>query len=377
MNPIRIASLATAGALLTLPLLAGTAAAQRTRDNKTVNSAYDRINLELSGQVNRMLSVVNDGEETELFHVDNDNSSTRFRLVGRGNVNKDFSLGSTIEVQMESNSSAEVSQDNERGLGGTSFTERKLEVWLDSKGLGRLTLGQGDTASNGTSEVDLSGTTVVAYSGIADLAGGMQFRDNAGALSGITIGDVWSNLDGQSRDDRVRYDTPNMGGAVVSASLIANGGWDVAGRYGIEGDGVRLAAAVAYSEPENGSDVDYRINGSMSILHADTGFSVTGGSGMDSLESGNRDPFFWYVKLGWQLSQLTGLGAVAFSIDFGSADEIEAADDEFITAGAFVVQQIGGYGAEIYSGVRYHDLDRGAAGTDEVIVSVFGVRIKF
>jgi len=41
--------------------------------------------------------------------------------------------------------------------GPNNFTERKLEIYFDSKRLGRLWLGQGDTASNGTSEVDLSG----------------------------------------------------------------------------------------------------------------------------------------------------------------------------------------------------------------------------
>jgi len=52
--------------------------------------------------------------------------------------------------------------------GPNNFTERKLEIYFDSKRLGRLWLGQGDTASNGTSEVDLwvcgSGPTYQAQS---------------------------------------------------------------------------------------------------------------------------------------------------------------------------------------------------------------------
>ena len=41
---------------------------------------------------------------------------------------------------------------------------RKAEVWFSS-GFGKLSLGQGDGAGNGTTEVDLSDTWNVAYTG--------------------------------------------------------------------------------------------------------------------------------------------------------------------------------------------------------------------
>ena len=56
-----------------------------------------------------------------------------------------------IEVQFESNSSADGSQDDTRGVGSNSFTERKIEIFANHKRFGQLWLGQGDTASNGTS----------------------------------------------------------------------------------------------------------------------------------------------------------------------------------------------------------------------------------
>ena len=52
---------------------------------------------------------------------------------------------------------------------------------------GTLRLGQGDTASNGTSEVDLSGTDVAAYSSVADVGGSFEFRDGSDK-TGITVG---------------------------------------------------------------------------------------------------------------------------------------------------------------------------------------------
>ena len=177
-----------------------------------VQPGKQKVWLELSGQVNRGLLVTNDGDDTDFFNVDNDNSSTRFRLVGKYKGYQGFSVGTNIEVQVESNSTADVNQNNKRDSDSDFFGLRKAELWLDTS-LGKLSVGQGDTASNGTAEVDLSGTAVVTFSELNDLAGGILFFDDAAnALTDIAIGDVFSNFDGLSRDDRVRYDTPKIVG---------------------------------------------------------------------------------------------------------------------------------------------------------------------
>lgn len=237
-----------------------------------VSSGNDDVTLTLSGQVNRGVLYVDDGNESEILHVDNDNSSTRFRLIGTGAVNEDITVGTQIEVQFESNSTADILIDGSAPGSSNSFTERKLELYFDSKRYGRIWLGQGDTASNGTSEVDLSGTAVIAYSGIADMAGGIQFGGIAVDAKGdpITatnprINTVFSNLDGLSRDDRIRYDTPNFGGFQLSASHADSRKSDVAARFaGDIGAGLRLAAAVGYAINGN---VDSQVNGSASIRH--------------------------------------------------------------------------------------------------------------
>ncbi len=145
---------------------------------RTVSSGNDNVKLAISGQVNRAVLYADDGDRSKFFQVDNDNSSTRVRWVGEGRLNEDFSVGALVEVQFESNSTADIDIDQESGASTNNFTERHLTLYLDSKRLGRLWLGQGDTASNGTSEVDLSGTTVVGYAGTADLAGGLSFKNS-------------------------------------------------------------------------------------------------------------------------------------------------------------------------------------------------------
>ncbi len=198
---------------------------------RVVTSGKDDVKLSVSGQVNRGVLFADNGDDSEFFHVDNDNSSTRVRFIGTGPLTDDISVGTQIEVQFESNSTAAIDFNQDSPAGPNSFTERKLELYADSKRLGRLWVGQGDTASNATSEVDLSGTAVVAYSGIGDMAGGLEFgKDSTGAI-GPQIKDVFSQMDGLSRDDRLRYDTPSFGGFKASASAIDGGSWDVAGRF--------------------------------------------------------------------------------------------------------------------------------------------------
>jgi hypothetical protein len=179
-------------------------------DTRNVISGKQGVKLTVSGQVNRGVLYVNNGDKDDLFHVDNDNSSTRVRFVGTGVLTDDITVGSQIEVQIESNSTADIRIDQDGAAGTGNFTERKLELYVDSKRFGRLWLGQGDTASNGTSEVDLSGTGVIAYSGISDMASGIAFSDNN--VLGSRIGEVFSNFDGLSRNDRIRYDTPSFSG---------------------------------------------------------------------------------------------------------------------------------------------------------------------
>ncbi|MDA1099931.1 MAG: porin [Proteobacteria bacterium] len=346
---------------------------------KVVTSGEENISLAISGQVNRGALYYDDGDSSDVLHVDNDNSSTRIRLVGKGKVNDDVTIGTEIEVQMESNSTASVSQLNDNGVGGASFTERKLEVYFDSKRLGRVWIGQGDTASNGTSEMDLSGTSVVNYSSIADMAGGLFFQDNTPiTAANPRIGLVFSNFDGLSRDDRIRYDTPKLAGFTLSASHISGGAWDVALRYAADYEkaGIKTAAAVAYADGAAINSFDEQLNGSLSLLHR-SGINGTFAAGTRSLEAAGRsDANFIYGKIGY-IANLTAIGDTAFSIDYMQADDVAATGDDATTYGVFAVQKLTKFGTELYGGIRNHELDRPGRNYDDVQAVLVGTRVKF
>lgn len=344
---------------------------------RETQSGTDEVSLTVSGHVNRGILVTDDGDETDVFFVDNDNSSTRIRLLGDAKFNEDISIGSVIEVQFESNSTADVSQDNERNAGDNNFTERKLEVFADSKAYGRLWLGQGDTASNGSSEVDLSGTALVGYSSVSDFAGGIQFVDDDGNLSGVTIGDGFSNLDGLSRDDRIRYDTPRVNGAKLSASAIADDRWDVALRYSRELFGPnKFEAAVAYADVDDTFD---QVSGSASLLLGSflPGANLTVAAGtQDADDGGVNNANFVYGKVGYLFSPFS-IGDTALALDYYYGEDIDANGDESDSIGVHVVQKVDRIGTELYAGARNYQLDRNGEDFDDIQGLLVGARVKF
>ena len=185
-----------------------------------VTSGKDRVSLSVYGQVNRMLLNASDGNESRLFHADNDVSSTRVGFKGESRMDGAWSAGTTIEAQMESNSSAKVhlgDDGDDVNTGKESFTERKLEFWVKHKEAGKLSIGQGSTASDGVAEADLSGTGVISGSGSGGAIGAdVKFVDSDGNGT-KKVDAIFDNLDGQSRKDRLRYDSPSFGGFQVSA----------------------------------------------------------------------------------------------------------------------------------------------------------------
>lgn len=338
-------------------------------------SGNDKVQLQIYGQVNRGVLITDDGTNTDVFHVDNDNSSTRIGLKGKARINDDLSVGTKIEVQFESNSTAAINQDDE-SVGPNNFTERHLDLFFESKSMGKISLGQGDTASNGTSEVDLSGTSVVGYSDVSLMAGGINFVDpDTELLSGVSIGKVISNMDGLSRRDRIRYDTPSINGFMLSGSLVEDSRQDLALRYSGKMADAQFAAALGYAHQDK-STTEHQFNGSASLLLGN-GLNFTLAGGMREMDEESRDdPYFVYGKVGYK-ADLNSLGDTNFALDYGHFEDISQDDDEAKTVGFFAVQQIEDAGVDLYLGYRWYDLDRSGTDYDSINAFLFGSRIKF
>jgi predicted porin len=343
-------------------------------DSKPVVTSDDTgIALTISGQINRMVTAGYDGDRTRLYHVDNNNSSSRLRVEGSAEPAAEVSLGTRFEFEVQPNPSTEVSQ-RDQNLGTAEFTDRLVEAYVEHEAYGRLTIGKGSTAADGTPEVDLSGTTVVATSRVEDTAGGLLFYDrDLDALGDTTIGDVFDNFRGLSRQNRLRYDTPSLAGFTIAVDAIADARWSTALRWSGEDEAFQAAAAIGYADP--GGNRDWIISSSASVLHEPTGLSLTFAlSGRDN--PGRDDAASLYGKLGWQ-RDFFDFGRTHFSIDHARNDDVAAAGDEARSIGVAAVQDIEDYGIELYGSYRFHALDRPGSNFADIHTFSLGTRVRF
>ena len=330
------------------------------------------VEVKLSGQINRAIMWADNGDDAELFHVDNDNSSTRFRLTGSQQVSDSVKAGVVWESQFESNSSASVDID-QNSDGSSSFTERKLEAYFVVP-FGKISIGQGDGAANGTSEVDLSGTSVIMYSGVNDTAGSLTFRDSNGIkLTGDTdIGDTRSNFDGLSRNDRLRYDTPVFGGVVLSGSITNGDAWELAARYASEFQGLgKFSVAIGFVDTADRGTTEFsQFGGSISWLHT-TGINLTLAYGTRDVDGADTDPINYYSKLGYKF------GKHAVAVEYGMTEDLDLENDESSNYGvAYVTNPWDGI--EFYGTYRVYQLDRdGVSDIEDINQIMVGTRIKF
>ncbi len=341
---------------------------------KVVTSGSERVKLAISGQVDRAMNIVDDGNETDAYFVDNDNSNTRIRFVGTAGVNDDLTLGSRIELAFTPDSSATVSQTSKDS---NAYDERWADLSLASKKYGTLFLGKGDTASNNSAEVDLSGTSVIAYTGIASIAGGMYFYDSdSDALSGIKVSNAFSDFDGLSRKSRLRYDTPTFYGFGLAASAVTNRRWDSALTWSGSGYGLKAAAAAAVAYI-NGDDANFQYDGSFSVLHEATGLNFTFSAGTQDADNLDN-PYNLWGKLGWQTA-FWSVGKTSFSFDYDHTENIPAEGDKGDSFGIAAVQAFADYGTEVYLQFRQYKLDTNTHNQDldNINVATAGARVKF
>jgi len=343
-----------------------------------VSSGEENTKLAISGHLNRMIFHANDGDQTRWFHADNDSSASRVRFIGLTNMSDNWTAGTTLEVQFESNSTDDITIDqNTAVIASNSFTERKLELWFANKNLGKLYLGHGSSASDGTMEEDLSGTGVISGSGYSGLGGSLAFRTSGGqgASTGVTVGDLFSAQNGLNRDDRIRYDSPTFAGTKLSTSWVDGDEWDFAARYGREFNGTEVALAASYWDASpTAQKTGYGMSAS---AKAPFGTSLSGSFSSEDLEATARDDEeFWHIKLGQEFA-LTDLGRSAVSIDYSQTENQSATGREGTFYSLAAAQSIDKLSAELYAIIGVYEADIPAVQSEDITIGGFGARVKF
>jgi len=320
------------------------------------------VEFSISGQVNRLIMNVDNGEEDGVVHADNSVSGTRWRIKGSGDLGNGLTAGLLYENQLQSNPSSDIeaSSLDSDGINGNvdddsgdNFSVRQSNVWIKGD-FGKVTMGQGDGAANGSAEVDKSGTTVIQYSGSsADLLGSMEY-----GTSGVTVKAARSNYDGLSRNDNIRYDG-GTGNFSFAGSLGNGDKVEISVSYATDNLQIKLGA---WDEKDSGGDIAG--NALSASWIADSGLNLTGAfSGNDSTD----DPTNTYFKVGFKN------GDHAYAVDWSETKDRGPGDASSVSL-AWVGTMM--QGVQTYASYRVESLDD-VAGEDDITALTGGVRIKF
>jgi len=366
--------------------------------------AAHAVKYKLSGQINRAAVYQDDGTNTDIQFTDNISSGTRWRLVGSEDIGNGMKVGFNWEWQNSQNAGGAPIKS---GDFGESETMRKAEVWF-SGNWGKVSLGQGDGAGNGTTEVDLSDTWNVAYTGRSSFGGAVQWRTGSGAgitAGGATVantagtalthGSTFSHYDAFSRYDRIRYDSPALGPVTIAVSAGQADLYEGAVRWSQGLGGGQISAGVFYGQRNKNSGfttttgIDNRYGGSIAYLFsfgtslqaeysqsepdAPTGVSVNTGKN-------------WYIKVGHKW------GNNAVSIGYGeSKDSTGLYTQAQVYAGAMMSgwndkgfnigfnHNIPKAKVDLYAGIAGNQLDTpsGFASVDDIYTFTVGTKLKF
>jgi hypothetical protein len=327
------------------------------------------LEVRMSGWINRAILRADDGVADALFHVDNSNGSTRFRVNADGTIGSGLRAGALLEVESQSNPANQVNFATREV--SARLLERHIDVYA-SGGWGLVRLGHGDGAATRAAEVDLSGTALALYPNPVIVGAAFAYRTSTEAPSEVTIRNSINNQNFEMRYSRIRYSTLSFAGLWGEASWGSKDNYvaEVALRYaGTLPRLGALAGAVGYSNEQGtaGAMDDKVLGGSVSWLHA-VGINLTYGQARRGLR--DRDAEFRHFKLGYRWSRH------AAAIDYAEGVDQAALGDEAKMVGVGYVYSPVGW-AQFYAMWKRHMLERPADSFQPIHFYMMGTRLVF
>ncbi len=344
-------------------------------------SSGNKNQILIYGMVTRALLFADDGDRHHLFQIDGGVENSRLGWIAEGQLNADIIAGAHVEMDIPlSNAAGDVNlTDTEQTDDATAtWGIRIQEVSATHRRFGKLSLGQGDTASTDRVAIDLSGSDLAVGNNPADMAGGIQFYNRTTGARTVTIGDVIDKVDGIDKDDRIRYDLPPFKGFNLALSHTNNGAVDVGGGYAVEMGSLEMETAAFFANISGSSaDEETLWGGSGSIKHK-SGFSLTvTGAVKEQKTVGRDDPHYIWGKVGYSAG-LTDIGETHFGVSYGQYNDFSQNGDEATSLGFAIVQDLEPIGSNLWLLVRNHELDQaGNDSFDDVFIVSAGTLFNF
>ena len=376
----------------------------------TVRKGNRRVSVTLSGQVNRMLLFWDDGDESNVYEVDNSNSSSRINLTGSATIRPGWTAGFRFIYELDGTDSGAVTQlDDDGGTNGDQNVEiREANWWIRSDQLGEIKVGRLSSATKGIISLDLGGS-IGGSNDIRLIGTSFRVRQSGvpgttGLVVGTSMGEFMQNVD-LDRWEGVLYTTPTFGGARVLVSWGEDDNWDVGLWYSKEWNSVRVVAGIGYQEFKDedadalddvqfdDGDTDFStFKGSASIMHVPSGLFFTAAfanieyNGNDGGELYNpagttgffrRPDFEWLYLSGGIRKRWNSLGQSSIYGEWSQGDDgitnrnelagLGAAganivtDSEFEMWGIGVEQDIDNASMQLYAAWRHFQFDASTA----------------
>jgi hypothetical protein len=355
-------------------------ALEKSGASKSVSRAKSTIKFKISGQINRAVQRVDNGLNSEIRHVTNTNSQNKLSFSGTGYLSDNIKVQARAEVGNDDSGSDSQSVTSTDVGNNTGFaTTRYMELIITRKSMGTLYLGHGEDATDGTiASGDLSGTSI-AMSGGADEDlhfGREQFVNSVGTVQG-TVDTFNNEMDG-TRQDRIRYDTPSLGGLKISVSHGNDDTINYGLRYGGNFNGVKVSAAIGTAKNDGNSDIDTTSASIGALLPMGLNFQfATGERNLTSAAAGRNNPTMNYYRAGYRFKG-SEIGETRLAVSLHDAEDNLANGDEFQSLNFAVVQVIASLGTELYAAYSNVNLTRTAV-TDiqDIDVITMGFRLNF
>ena len=284
--------------------------------DKAIQSGNSRVKVTIYGQVNKAFRVMSTGGESEYQTVDNDGSSSRLGIRAVGKINPDLSIIGWHEVEWQYNRRSATGNASD---GNQRLRARHVDLSISHKNLGTVSVGKGSIAGDAADLYSLSGTGYVfGFGGPSGNDGGFG---GAGHSRNWTFGNFFG-----ARENRIRYQTPRVAGAMLEASANEDRSVSFGALYSGAPPGVKdfnaLLRAGYRSDPNEDDAESERVTAwgvSGGIAHS-SGFNVNGSYGTASERGSNVRPYKWNVEAGWG-GKLNDMGKTNVTIGYGNYND--------------------------------------------------------
>lgn len=290
----------------------------------TVRKGNRVVSLTLTGRVGHSMLFWDDGDSSDVYFGENNNGRSYFRMLGSAKIDPDVTAGYILEIDTSHNRTVGANQNDDDGSDLFGISDAAL--YLDSKRLGRLTLGKYDIANGSITSINLGDHSLVADPGLEDYAAGFFLKVGGVTLTGARWGTfLLGEMDAQVFEpNQLRYDTPTFAGFTASASVGEDDLWGIALRYAGEFGGFRVAAGIGYEECHDagncGGAEPETVAGSASILHVPTGLFLTFSGASRENNKSSRETDHWYISGGLN-KKMISLGNTKIYGEYGEFDD--------------------------------------------------------